>query len=68
MAFSISANLGDQKPFFQFSNTAAGRAHVEVIIDDKGIDREHASRLLRSMADRLQECNWPPARTNPASS
>jgi hypothetical protein len=60
MAFSISANLGDQKPFFQFGEAAPGTAHVLVVIDDKSIDREHASRLLRSMAGRLQECNWPP--------
>jgi hypothetical protein len=38
----------------------SGTAHVEVIIDDKSIDREHASRLLRMMAERLLECNWPP--------
>lgn len=60
MAFSISANLGDPKPFFRFRDAAPGTMHVEVVIDDKRIDREHASRLLRSMADRLQECNWPP--------
>jgi hypothetical protein len=63
MAFSITANLGDKKPFFQFGDDAAGTAHVEVIIDDESIDREHASRLLRAMADRLQECNWPPDRS-----
>ena len=43
MAFNISTNLGNQKPFFQFSNAAAGAAHIEVIIDNKRIDREHAS-------------------------
>jgi hypothetical protein len=60
MAFSISANLGDEKPFFHIGAAAPGTAHVLVVIDDKSIDREHASRLLRSVADRLQECNWPP--------
>jgi hypothetical protein len=60
MAFTISGNLGDKKPFFQIAAALPGSAHVEVIIDDKSIDREHASRLLRMMAERLLECNWPP--------
>jgi len=61
MAFRISASLGDEKPFFRITCRAPpGREHVEVLIDDKSIHREHASRLLRAMADRLQECNWPP--------
>ena len=60
MAFKISGNLGDKKPFFRMAVAATGRAHIEVIIDDKSIDREHASRLLRMMAERLLECNWPP--------
>jgi hypothetical protein len=63
MAFSISANLGDQKPFFHIADAAPGAAHVEIVIDDREIDREHAARLLRSIADRLQECNWPPERS-----
>ena len=63
MAFSISANLGDKKPYFQIVTAAPGAAHVEVVIDDTSIDREHASRLLRAIADRLQECNWPPDRS-----
>jgi hypothetical protein len=60
MAFSISGNLGDEKPFFRMGSAVPGTAHVEFIIDDKSIDREHASRLLRTMAERLLECNWPP--------
>lgn len=60
MAFRISANLGDEKPFFRIGEAVPGKEHVEVVIDDKSIDREHASRLLRAMADRLEECNWPP--------
>jgi hypothetical protein len=60
MAFRISANLGDRKPFFPMSEARAGAAHVEAVIDDDKIDREHASRLLRAMADRLLECDWPP--------
>ena len=60
MAFRISGNLGDEKPFFRMGGAVSGTAHVEVIIDDKSIDREHASRLLRMMAERLLECNWPP--------
>ncbi len=60
MAFSISANLGDEKPYFRMGVAVPGRAHVTVVIDDQRIDREHASRLLRAMADRLLECNWPP--------
>src|SRR6516164_9666670 len=60
MAFKISGNLGDKKPFFRMAVAASGTAHIEVIIDDKSIDREHASRLLRMMAERLLECNWPP--------
>ena len=62
MAFKISGNLGDKKPFFRMAaalRALPGTAHVEVIIDDKNIDREHASRLLRMMAERLLECNWP---------
>jgi len=57
MAFEISANLGEKKPQFRFA--VPGRAHVEVVIDDERIDREHASRILRAMADHLLECNWP---------
>jgi hypothetical protein len=60
MAFTISGNLGDKKPFFRMAAALPGSAHIEVIIDDKSIDREHASRLLRMMAERLLECNWPP--------
>jgi hypothetical protein len=67
MAFRISANLGDHKPFFPIEEAEPGTAHVEAVIDDARIDREHASRLLRAMADRLLECNWPPdqARARP---
>jgi hypothetical protein len=60
MAFRITGNLGDTKPFFRMGGAVSGTAHVEVIIDDQSIDREHASRLLRMMAERLLECNWPP--------
>jgi hypothetical protein len=60
MAFKISGNLGDKKPFFRMTGAVSGTAHVEVIIDEKSIDREDASRLLRMMAERLVECNWPP--------
>jgi hypothetical protein len=60
MAFRITGNLGDKKPFFRMGGAVSGTAHVEVIIDDQSIDREHASRLLRMMAERLLECNWPP--------
>ncbi len=60
MAFRISASLGDEKPYFVFTPCVPGGAHVEVVIDDKQIDRCHASRLLRGMADRLLECDWPP--------
>jgi hypothetical protein len=60
MAFKISGNLGDQKPFFRMAGAVSGKANVEVIIDERSIDREHASRLLRMMAERLLECNWPP--------
>jgi hypothetical protein len=54
------ADLGDKKPFFRMAGAVPGTAHVEVIIDDKSIDREHASLVLRMMAERLLECNWPP--------
>jgi hypothetical protein len=60
MAFKISDNLGDKKPFFGMASAVSGTANVEVTIDDKSIDREHASRLLRMLAERLLECNWPP--------
>jgi hypothetical protein len=60
MAFKISGNLGDKEPFFGMAGAVSGTANVEVIIDDKSIDREHASRLLRMMAERLLECSWPP--------
>jgi hypothetical protein len=60
MAFRISANLGDEKPEFRFDEAEAGTAHLEVVIDNMRIDRLHASRLLRAMADRLLECDWPP--------
>jgi hypothetical protein len=60
MAFRISGNLGDEKPFFRMGGAVPGTAHVEAIIDEKSIDRENASRLLRMMAERLLECNWPP--------
>jgi hypothetical protein len=59
MAFTISGNLGDKKPFFRMAGAVPGTAHIEVVVDDKSIDREHASRLLRMMAERLYECNWP---------
>jgi hypothetical protein len=51
MAFRISGDLGDKKPFFRMAGAVSGTAHIEVIIDDKSIDREHASRLLRMMAE-----------------
>jgi hypothetical protein len=60
MAFKISGNLGDKKPLLQMAGAVSGAAHVEVTIDDNSISREHASRLLRMMAERLLECNWPP--------
>jgi hypothetical protein len=60
MAFRISGNLGDKKPFLRMAGAVSGTAHIEVIIDDKSIDRKHASRLLRMMAERLLECYWPP--------
>ena len=60
MAFRISANLGDCKPFFPMREAPVGASHVEAVIDDDKIDREEASHLLRAMADRLLECNWPP--------
>jgi hypothetical protein len=60
MAFKISGNLGDKKPFFRMAGALSGTANLEVIIDDKSIDRGDASRLLRMMAERLLECNWPP--------
>jgi hypothetical protein len=62
MAFRISANLGDHKPFFRFHRAQAGIADVEVIIDERRIGRIEASHLLRGMADRLLECEWPPGR------
>ena len=67
MAFRISANLGDEKPYFRMAGAVPGTAHVEVIIDDKSIDREHASRLLRMIAERLLECNWPPDQAHGSS-
>ncbi|MGA7262263.1 MAG: hypothetical protein WA709_33050 [Stellaceae bacterium] len=60
MAFRITGNLADKKRFFRMGGAVSGTAHVEIIIDDKNIDRERASRLLRMMAERLLECNWPP--------
>jgi hypothetical protein len=60
MSFRITANLGDRKPSFRINRAEPGTAHVDVVIDDSSIDREHASRLVRMMADRLLECNWPP--------
>ena len=60
MAFRITGNLGDKKSFFRMAGAVSGTDNVEVIIDDKSIVREHASRLLRMMAERLLECNWPP--------
>ena len=60
MGFKISGNRGDWKPYFWIKHAPPGIEHVEVAIDDDGIGREHASRILRSMADRLLECNWPP--------
>ncbi|HTT81697.1 MAG TPA: hypothetical protein VMF86_18695 [Stellaceae bacterium] len=62
MTFRISANLGDHKPFFRFGAAEPGAADVEVVIDDRRIDRLAASRLLRGMAERLLECDWPPDR------
>jgi hypothetical protein len=54
--------------FCRASLTAFAAVHVEVIIDDKSIGREHASRLLRMMAERLLECNWPPDQASHALS
>ena len=61
MAFKISGNLGDRKPYLRFASARPGVDHVEVTIDDTKIDREQASRILRLMAERLLECNWPPS-------
>jgi hypothetical protein len=60
MAFRITGNLGDKKSFFRMAGAVSGTTHVEAIIDEKSIDREDASRLLRMMAERLLECSWPP--------
>ncbi len=60
MAFRISGNLGDRKPYLRFSPAPSAASHVEVTIDDTKIDREQTSRMLRLMAERLLECNWPP--------
>jgi hypothetical protein len=60
MAFRICANFGDRKPYFGFSDAKPGKADIEVVIDDRRVDRLQASRLLRGMADRLLECKWPP--------
>jgi len=60
MGFRISGSRGDRKPYFRIKPASPGIEHVEVVIDDDSIDREHASRILRMMADRLLECNWPP--------
>jgi len=60
MSFMISGNRDDRKPYFRIKSVPPGIEHVEVVIDDDSIDREHASRILRMMADRLLECNWPP--------
>lgn len=60
MPFKIAGNLGDHKANLRFGPAAVGTAHIEVIVDDERIDRLHASRLLRMMADRLLECDWPP--------
>jgi hypothetical protein len=60
MSFRFSANFGDEKPNFRFDKGVPRSAHVEVLIDDEKIDRLSASRLLRAMADRLLECEWPP--------
>ena len=59
MAFRITANLGDEKSYFDFVPCIPGNAHVEIVIDDKQTDRCHASHLLRGMADRLLECDRP---------
>ena len=60
MAFKISGNVRDPKPNLRISPAAPGAEHVEATIDDQAIDRLTASRLLRMMADRLLECDWPP--------
>jgi hypothetical protein len=54
MALKVSGNL-EKRPFFRMGGAAPGVAHVEVIIDDKSIDREHASRLLWMMTERPLE-------------
>jgi hypothetical protein len=61
----ISGNPGDEKPFLKMAGAIAGTAHIEVTIDEKSIDRENASRLLRMMAERLLECIGRP--TKPAN-
>jgi hypothetical protein len=67
MAFKISANLGEKKPHFLMDFAIPGKAHVEVVIDDRSIDRDRASRILRAIADRLLECNWPPDQARSSS-
>jgi hypothetical protein len=64
MAFRITANPGEGTPFLQFGEAAAGPAPVEVVIDDARLGRLEASHLLRLMADRLLECDWPPGRAS----
>jgi hypothetical protein len=34
MAFKVSGNLGDKKPFFQMARAVSGTAHIEVTIDE----------------------------------
>jgi hypothetical protein len=53
-----AATFSDRKPYFRIGHAELDIEHVEVIIDDKGVDREPASRILQTMADRLLECNW----------
>jgi polyisoprenoid-binding protein YceI len=64
MSFRISGNFGDRKAYLRLGPATAGHAHVEAVVDDAHIDREHASRILRMMADRLLESDWPPDMTS----
>jgi polyisoprenoid-binding protein YceI len=60
MGFKISGNLGDGKPIFKINYTDPGADQVEVVIDEKRIQREQASRILHMMGNRILECDWPP--------
>ncbi len=62
MSFRAVTNKGSNKAAIEFTKAAAPKGgDVEVTVDaSKFASRTPVARLLRQLADRIEESPWPP--------